>query len=81
MAPTSHLWGDANGGLLFLLFFFCCAPWGILVPQEGLDPGPQQGNQAVLTTTPPGNFQEALISNTYFYRKNPGIQFLLNKNL
>lgn len=50
-------------------FFFCCAPWGSRFPREGLDPGPQQGNQAVLTTTPPGNFPEALISNIYFNRK------------
>lgn len=73
--------GMQTGGSYFFLSFSAVCPGRSWFPREGLGPGPQQGNRALLTTAPPGNFQEALISNIYFNRKNLGIQFLLNKNL
>ena len=40
---------------LFVIFFFCHAACGILVPHPGIGPGPQLWNCWVLTAEMPGN--------------------------
>ena len=45
---------DVLFDLFFFLFFFL-ATWEILVPQPGIESGPQLSKHLVLTTGPPGS--------------------------
>jgi len=42
-------------------FWLCLSAFGILVRDQGLNPGPQQWRRGVLTTGPPGNSLRAVV--------------------
>ena len=45
-----------HSDFIYLIVYFWprCAACGVLVPQPGIEPGPQQGKRRVLTTEPRG---------------------------
>ena len=60
--------------VLFLLFFFFfpgCSAWfvGTWLPEQGLNPGPQQWKQWVLTTGLPGNSHSLLLKIILYFGK------------
>ena len=67
---SSLLWADKFSSCYFF-FFPGCSAWfvGTWLPEQGLNPGPQQWKQWVLTTGLPGNSHSLLLKIILYFGK------------
>ena len=64
--------------LFFNFFWLCHEAWGMLVSDQGSNPGPQQWKHWVLTTGPPGSSQRPPILACALYVFRPNVTLFFN---